>query len=398
MLIHYIISCKIFAKKNITVLKNIQDMIISLKVSKWSGEVSIVKKVLCLIGTVASVSCFGEPDQKSEEVPSVSTEMDSESSQEEVWGAPNYKEIAPEKYQDRINCDTARTLSEWKRWWAYLRFKKPVKMDWINGLRLIIYPKNEVFRALFVRGIYDPNLVAIINVMLPKDGVFFDVGANAGYCSLLASTQLGMNGKIFAFEPCERDFFRLIANVNLNKADNVRVYKLALSDKEGEATLSIAPEERSALNTFGTSFSDPGLEKVGVEQVQAMTLDAFVEQNHVDRIDLIKMDIEGSEYQALKGAVNSLRKFHPTVILGVNRVTLEACGTNIEDIERILTDLRYKSYRLVCDPDFGLEEVKDFRELKSGFIVCIPDGFEVPTLPKIKEVSLIDSICDFFVR
>ena len=64
--------------------------------------------------------------------------------------APAYTKLVPVPCWNRYSADSARTLKEWVRWWKYLRAKEPVMMNWINGLKLRIYPKNEIFRAIFV--------------------------------------------------------------------------------------------------------------------------------------------------------------------------------------------------------------------------------------------------------
>lgn len=312
--------------------------------------------------------------------------------------APNYDRLLPIIGWNRYSGDSAHTLREWKRWWTYLRMEKTTSMKWIDGLRLQIYPRNEVFRALYVRGIYDPNLIVAINSLLPSKGVFIDVGANMGYCSLLMSKAVGEDGRVFAIEPSERDFLRLVDNVNMNQLKNVSVYRLAVTDKIGKVDISIASEERSALNTLGTEFSNKGIEKVKTETVESVTLDEFVARENIARVDVIKMDIEGSEVKALKGAVNTIEKYRPTIFLGLNENSLKANGTSVKEFEKVLADLRYKIYDLIETPFFAFKEVKDLKHVKGKFIVCLHESFIPPVLPQAKKESWGDLVKEFFTK
>lgn len=312
--------------------------------------------------------------------------------------APLYKELMPITGWNRYSGDTAFSLNEWKRWWRYISLKKPVIMKWMDRLCLRIYPKNEVFRALFVKGIYDPNLVVVINALLPVKGVFLDIGSNMGYCSLLMSRAVGEDGRVFAIEPSERDFLRLVDNVNLNRLSNVNVYRLAVSDKIGRVNISIATEERSALNTLGTEFSNKGIEKVQTEEVDSVTLDAFVEEEEIDRIDVIKMDIEGSELKALNGARNTIERHRPALIVGVNENSLRASNASIKEIEKTLKELRYKMYYLIEKPFFALKEVANLEQVKSNRIICLHESFVPPVLPQPKKEGVWEKIENFFTK
>jgi len=317
---------------------------------------------------------------------------------DKVVEAPNYDKVVPIPGWTRQSGDSATTVNEWKRWWTYLRMKAPVVMNWINGLKLRIYPGNEVFRSLFVRGIYDPNLAVIVNALLPKNGVLIDVGSNMGYCSLLASEVVGEDGKIIAIEPSERDFIRLLDNINLNNLKNVSSYRLVISDREGDASILIASEERSALNTLGTEFAYKGVEKLRSETVKSTTLDAFIEEERIEKIDVLKLDIEGSEYQALKGAKNSIEKFRPTIILGLNGVALKANHSSVDDVDALLRELRYKAYDVTFDEKFQLTPLSDIRKASGKIIVCLHESFMPPVLPQPKNQTWGELIKNFFVR
>ena len=276
--------------------------------------------------------------------------------------------------------------------------KQPVVMNWIDGLKLRIYPKNEVFRALFVRGIYDPNLIVTVNTLLHKGGTFIDVGANMGYFSLLASKVVGEDGRILAIEPSSRDFTRLVDNVNINHLSNINPYRLAISDKKGTTKLSVACEERSSLNTLGTSFGFKGIEKVAIEDVETDTIDAIVEKEGIKSVDVLKIDIEGSEMVALQGAKNTIEKYRPVILLGTNEGALSACGVDIKDLKALLKELRYKSYVLEFSPKFALVPYDDIENPHVKVVFCMHESVLPPDLPQPAPCSIVDTVRDFFTR
>ncbi len=326
----------------------------------------------------------------------VSTEKTTEET--EVVEAPNYSKLIPIKNWTRLSGDSATTLKEWKRWWTYLRMKKPVIMNWINGLKIRIYPKNEVFRALYVAGIYDPNVAVVINSLLPLKGVFIDVGANMGYLSMIASKTVGELGKVYALEPSKRDFLRLVDNINLNDLKNVYSYQLAVLDADKKLEMNIAGEERSALNTFGKEFGYRGIEKLGTEMVQAVTIDGFVDTESIEKVDLIKLDIEGSELLALKGARDTIEKFRPAIILGLNKEAFIANGYNVEDLKKLLQELRYKAYVLAESPFFAFKEVNNIAAIHARFVICMHESIIPPVLPQFVEKTWQESVSEFFSR
>ncbi|MDR0631897.1 MAG: FkbM family methyltransferase [Holosporaceae bacterium] len=313
--------------------------------------------------------------------------------------SPSYDKIVPVIGWERYSGDSARSVKGWVRWWKYLRLKKPITMKWIDDLILRIHPGSEVFRSLFVRGIYDPNLVVVIDSLLPQGGVFLDIGANMGYVSLLASRKVGEKGKVFALEPSSRDFRRLVDNVNINGLGNIIFpHRLAASDKNTKMKLLIASEERNFLNTSGSEISFKGVEKVGTEEVAALPLDAFVENEKIKRIDVIKLDIEGSELYALKGAKNTIERYHPAIILGVNHRALKICETDCSELQKSIDEMKYHIYRIAEKPIFALEKIANIADVRSGVIICLHESVVPPVLPQPKKRSVSEDISDFFLR
>lgn len=191
--------------------------------------------------------------------------------------------------------------------------------------------------AGYALGTSEPLIQDAFAEHVTSGGVVWDVGANIGFYTLIASRLVGA-GKVVAFEPLPANQQAIRRNLALNEIANVELVAVALSDEQGEAELEIhASPTWAKLDTSGdTSFkrdADVG-ERV---RVAVSTLDAQLA--HVPAPDLVKMDIEGAEVAALRGAQRLLAEHRPTLICelhGTNvAVTelLEASGYDVRTIE-----------------------------------------------------------------
>ena len=318
----------------------------------------------------------------------------------DVVSAPSYTRLVAIRDWDRRSADTAGTLQQWTRWWRYLRMQEPALMNWIDGLVIRIHPNTEVHRSLFVRGIYDPNLIVVVNTLLNKGGTLIDAGAGIGHFTLLASKAVGEHGHIYAVEPSSREFNKLVDNINLNGLQNVIcASRCAFSDvSSGNISLSIAHKERNLLSTTGSEFSTKGIEKVASEDVSLTTIDELVLNNRVSRVDVIKLDIEGGELRALNGAARTIAKFRPAIMVGVHPISVKANGASREEIQKFFTNSRYRLYTIVFRPKFELRLVDDLSRDRSKVLFALHESVVPPALPQPELRSIVSSIRDFFTQ
>jgi FkbM family methyltransferase len=143
------------------------------------------------------------------------------------------------------------------------------------------------------------------------NGVFWDIGANVGFYSLLAS-KLVASGKVYAFEPAPRNLSYLRKHLAINRVANVEILELAVSDRNGISSFEI--EESGFMGHLSGG---------GQITVPTATLDSLVEEGKVLPPDYVKMDIEGAELQALRGAARTFQRFHPVLFLATHGQDLE---------------------------------------------------------------------------
>ena len=216
-----------------------------------------------------------------------------------------------------------RTLHEFvKRLFSPIRVR--IKGGPLRGARWILSTGVN-----FITGAYEPEKTRCIVGTTEEGMAILDIGAHVGYFSLIMSRRAGPRGEIHAFEPRKLNRRFLKTHLRLNGADNVRVYSLCLGHKVGPVKF----ETRTGTGTGHLSNS-------GNVTVRMTTIDTLVQSGTVPVPDLIKIDIEGAEIQALEGGYDTIRKALPTMILAVHGDELERqCRTLLEPLGYHFKDL-----------------------------------------------------------
>jgi FkbM family methyltransferase len=229
-------------------------------------------------------------------------------------------------------------------------FRKPFNVSWLDDLQLTLCPGNETSRSIFVTGGYEPNEFCLLAKVLRPGMTFVDVGANMGLYTLFAARRVGVSGCVLAIEPSSREMGTLKGNVAINALNNVRVRQVALSDRASEVELLVARTQNSGHNTLGAFGYNTPLDHR--EKTRTQSLDEIVQAEGIPKIDVIKVDIEGAELSALRGAVNTLRRDHPLLLLELADRLLRHQNATSADLLSLLAQLGYRMYGF--DPSTGL--------------------------------------------
>jgi FkbM family methyltransferase len=193
---------------------------------------------------------------------------------------------------------------------------------------------------------------ATVRSLIPEDGVAFDVGAHAGQYAKILS-RLTPRGQVFAFEP--GSYARSILRVALyvNRCRNVAIVPLALGEREGTAMLTLPVKRRGAYG-FGLAHlgRDTRWHDVRREVVALTTIDRFAEMTDLRRLDFIKADIEGWEMHAVRGGLETIRRFRPAIMLEMTGAALARAGDDLAGAFRALEALGYRPALLGADGRF----------------------------------------------
>lgn len=221
-----------------------------------------------------------------------------------------------------------------------------IVMEYETSLFLNVDSRSFVEWWLFFYDEYEPDITNIIKRLFRTGFVAVDVGANIGMYTLVMASQAGDEGRVFAFEPQERNCNRLLENIALNSLRNIEVARQALSDAPGEMVLySPAP---TSINQMMPSFYrqnfDPTEEGVTGLAVPVATLDRMWEQAPRDRLDFLKIDTEGHDYKVIMGARQTIARFRPHIVFEYNQRLWQDQGVLFEDVQGFLSDLGYSLY------------------------------------------------------
>jgi FkbM family methyltransferase len=179
--------------------------------------------------------------------------------------------------------------------------------------------------------------------LLRPGQAFFDVGANVGFYSLLASRLVQHGGQVIAFEPMPRNLAFLYRHLQLNRASNVTILPVACADRA--STELFCEGENNALGRLADSESVQHVAATNRRNtlVSTTTLDIAVQKLCVAP-NVIKIDVEGAELRVLEGATDVLTRIRPAVLLSIHSDELrDACLTYLREINYVAEPLNAAS-------------------------------------------------------
>jgi FkbM family methyltransferase len=248
---------------------------------------------------------------------------------------------------------------------ARIIFNKKIKGKnsfWIKGKGGCEYLVPNIIEnvgfEIFVNGIYEQGTSDFIIKRLPSNGVFLDLGANIGAITIPVQSRR-KDIRIYCVEAAPWVYKFLELNLERNEVTNVKTFNKALFYTDLETLNFYSPEEKFGKGSLSPVFTDK------VIPVITMRVDTLTEEQGLTRVDMIKIDVEGYEYHAFRGAsVLLARSDAPDIIFEfVDWAEKAAKGTNVGDAQRLLKDL---GYRIFYFNDKGkMQETPEI--IKTGF-------------------------------
>lgn len=223
-------------------------------------------------------------------------------------------------------------------------------------------------RGIFLfREHYEPLLQHGAHLVHPGD-VVFDLGANQGVYTCAFASAVGGRGRVVALEPIPHQAARVRANVALNGFENCTVVEKAISDRAGAASLHMGFGDTAA------SLIDDGQSSI---EVKTTTVDLLVDELGLQRVDFIKLDVEGAEMMALRGAERTLRRFGPGLAVEAADPVL------FQEIRAFLTGLGYEF--CVFDGQGGLKSIAALGRLEDN-VICLRE--KAPVAPAVETAKV----------
>ena len=206
----------------------------------------------------------------------------------------------------------------------------------VDGITYDFDLREYIDSAMYYDGCFEPVTTAAINKLCRQGMTVIDIGANIGCHTLRFAKLAGPSGKVIAFEPMSWANAKLMRNLELNTFENVVVEKVALSDRKDSRTGYF----RSSWVT-GTTSNPVSVEK---QLISFTTLDSYLTDHKVERVDFIKLDVDGHEFKTLRGAAGTLAAHHPLIIMELQPDLLERNGDDPAAMINFLSELDYLFY------------------------------------------------------
>jgi FkbM family methyltransferase len=283
-----------------------------------------------------------------------------------AWGYRYLLGREPES--DKIIALQARNHTDWRSFrhslLASAEFKggqtslnlpsKWVAADVFGGKRMIWLDLRDDFVSReALRDSYETIESAFVSALLRPGDVFLDIGANIGWFTLLASTLIGESGHIHAFEPLRPTVGYLRRSVAVNGLQPmVTVHEFGLADVEGEFRLAWKKNSRNPGNSYLVDGERDGIETISI---QLRTLDSL----RLDKVDFVKLDVEGAEPKVFAGGRNTFKKHRPIVMSELFPDQLKmVAGISPREFIAMFKSLDYQSF--IVDQHESSEAVDDF--------------------------------------
>lgn len=216
--------------------------------------------------------------------------------------------------------------------------------DMRDGTKICVDLRSNTEFSAYYLGQYDGQLIDTLNALLDLSNnsvgnkVFIDVGANIGFYTIAIAQHLRnqtTKAKIYSFEPHPANLERFNENIELNDLhDMVESFNFGLSDASCLCDLTLREDFQNGAGTGNASIPsgaalDEGFPKISIKLEPLDKI--LVEANfNISGIDAIKIDIEGHEDYFLRGAVNTIRKFRPVIMLEINKPYYRARGVGLD--------------------------------------------------------------------
>ena len=227
-----------------------------------------------------------------------------------------------------------------------------------DGLRWRLDLNEAIDFSIFLLGGFERGTAKAYRRLIKPGNVVLDIGANIGAHSLQFARLVGDRGRVFAFEPTAFAYSKLLQNLELNPQlrDRVVAEQVMLTDRDdspaeteicsswplGKATRLHPGHGGSPKSTLGC--------RVG-------TLDSYLAAAAITRVDFVKLDVDGFEWNVLKGGIRSLLAFRPVILMELCPYLLVEHHRSLEELISLLTGIGFRFHRLSgrplsMDPDY----------------------------------------------
>ena len=224
----------------------------------------------------------------------------------------------------------------------FLKFILRVNRIWLelDNLKFFIDPCTNWGQRLLTTKAYEPEMTKAIQDLLSPGDCFIDLGGNEGYFSIVAARHVGSAGRVFCIEPQARLWPVIINNISGNGISNCTVVPYGISDEFGFCDITLYPTINSGASSMVSSIRGNFYPK---QTIELISLDYFISLFNIQRIQVMKIDIEGFELNALKSGAKALsRKIIKNLFIEIHPVQLKTLNQTPSELIEFLEGFGYK--------------------------------------------------------
>lgn len=224
------------------------------------------------------------------------------------------------------------------KWVDLSKVPSPFKYTNSMGITFELFLEEYLMKQVYLYDIYEKNTIRHLRYLTKPGSVCVDCGANSGFYTLTLASIAGTMGQVHSFEPLSINFNRLSENVRLNSFKNIHLNQVGLSNRKDSLDIFFGGNNLGTASMYTTN-------KAQKETIHLRTLDDYCAEQGISTIDLLKIDIEGAEFECLKGAVNIIES-SPDMIL-VMEIMEDNCqraGYSAKELYDYVISLGFKGY------------------------------------------------------
>lgn len=233
-----------------------------------------------------------------------------------------------------------------------------------NGIKLELDISDYIGHYIYF-DFPDPSHQTLIDLAKPG-ATILDVGTNIGGTVLSFACAVGESGKVYGFEPDPLNYKRCLHNLRLNSFKNIEVLNAGLGNEKAKLKLEVRTPENRGGNRIAGSSSPVGEFSV----IDVVTMNDFVKEKNISKVDLIKIDVEGFELKVLEGGRRVLQNSKPVLFIELDDNNLKDQGNSAKELISFLKDLGYNKI-IHAENNSPVDEHSDFRNCHYD-IICYP--------------------------
>lgn len=234
--------------------------------------------------------------------------------------------------------------------------------------------------SIWLLGSFEPETVHCYKGIIKSGDIVLDIGANIGAHTLLLAKAVGVQGKVIAFEPTDYAFSKLSKNISLNPelASSIQAMQYMLVDSEVEDLPTPALYSSWPLKGEENLHDLHQGRLMQTSGAKPKTLDSVILPMALDHLDCIKLDIDGFECGMLRGAKETLTRWHPTIIMELAPYVLEEQGASLGELIQLIEEYGYSLY------DMSTNKALDMNV--TNLLNMIPPGASLNVLARTRPI------------